>query len=80
MNTDALLATAAAKTAAHNGLADALDYGTTRVLRIDGLDHIFAGDFTVTVDINGAAHCNSYALNSTCRALALDILRAARTH
>lgn len=81
MNNDAaLLATAAAKSTAHLGLVDALDYGTTRVLRINGLDHIYADNFIVTVDINGRAVCNGYVVNSTCRDLAYGILRAARTH
>lgn len=80
MNNEALLATAAAKSAVHAGLADALEYGTPRVLRIDGLDHIFADNFTVTVDINGHTVCAGYVVSSTNRALALDVLRAARTH
>jgi len=80
MNNEALLATAAAKTAAHAGLADALEYGTTRVLRVDGLDHIYAGDFIVTVDVNGTVRCAGYVVNSTGRDLAYDVIRAARTH
>lgn len=82
MNNDtaALLATATAKSAAHLGLADALDYGTVRVLRIDGVDHIFADSFTLTVDSAGDVHCRGYVVNSTCRSLALGILRVARTH
>lgn len=85
MNNEALLATAIAKSNAHIGLVDALDYGTIRVLRINGADHIFAtGDdgrtFDCSVDICAIVRCNGYIVSSTCASLALAALRAARTH
>jgi len=85
MNNDELFATAIAKSNAHVGLVDALDYGTVRVLRIDGVDHIFAtGDdgriFDCSVDIYAIVRCNGYIVSSTCASLALAALRAARTH
>jgi hypothetical protein len=84
MNNEALLATAVAKTAAHAGLADALDYGTIRVLRVNGVDHIFAtGDddrtFDCSVDTYAIVRCNGYIVSSTAASLALDALRAARS-
>jgi hypothetical protein len=80
MNNAALLATAAAKALAHAGLSEALEYGTTRVLRINGLDHIYADSFVVTADVNGGVHCNGYAVSSTCRDLAYDIIRTNWEH
>lgn len=85
MNNEALLNTAIAKSNAHVGLADALDYGTVRILRIDGVEHIFAtGDdgrtFDCTVDICAIVRCNGYIVSSTCASLALAALRAARRH
>lgn len=85
MDNNVLLATAIAKSNAHVGLADALDYGTVRVLRINGVDHIFAtGDdgrtFDCTVDAYAIVRCNGYIVSSTCGLLALDALRAARRH
>jgi len=74
MNNDELLALAAAKSAAHNGLADALDYGRVRALRINGVDHVFADGFDVAFDSFGNAHCAGYVVNSTCRDLARDAL------
>lgn len=80
MDNETLLATATAKAVAHSGLADALEYGATRVLRVNGLDRIYAGEFVVTVDINGTTCCAGYVVNSTCRDLAYGVIRAARAH
>jgi hypothetical protein len=80
-DTAALIATAAAKTAAHAGLASALEYGTIRVLRINGVDHVYATEngttYTVTVNpATGVAACNGY---TTCRDLAHAAIHAHRT-
>lgn len=84
MSTTELLALAAAKSTAHAGLSEALEYGTTRVLRINGLDHIYAksygASFTVTVNVNGLVMCNGYKVSSTCRDLAYGVIRAARSN
>jgi hypothetical protein len=85
MNNAELLTTAITKSNAHLGLADALDYGTVRVLRVDGVDHIYAtGDdgrtFDCTVDVYAIVRCNGYIVSSTCGSLALAALRAARRH
>jgi hypothetical protein len=75
-----LYVAAIAKSNTLAGLAEALEYGKTRVLRINGLDHIYAGDFVVTVNINGTVMCRGHVVNSTCRDLAYDVIRADRAH
>lgn len=75
-----LLAIAAAKADALAGLVDALEYGDTRVLRINGIDHIFTEGFDVTVNASGAVQSRGYVVSSTARDLAHDVIRAARAH
>jgi hypothetical protein len=78
MNNEALIATAAAKADAHLGLVDALEYDAPRALRIDGVMHVFAGDFKLAVSNIGAVTCRGYVVSSTARDLAYDVIRAAR--
>ncbi len=78
MTTTELLDIAAAKSAAHLGLTEALEYGTTRVMRINGLDHIYAGEFILTCDINGRVECRGYVVSSTARDMTYDVIRAHR--
>jgi hypothetical protein len=78
----ALLSTAAAKAAAHSGLSAALEYGTVRALRVNGLDHLYATSdgrtHVVTVNVNGRVECAGYVVSSTCRDLAYVALAAYR--
>lgn len=83
MNNEALLATATAKSAAHTGLADALENGRVRALRVNGVETLtadFDGEiFHLSIDnITGAVECRGYRVNSTCRDLAYDALRRIR--
>ncbi len=82
MNNDVLLATAAAKANAHNGLADALETGHVSMIRLNGVFRLTArgdaGTFLVTFDGLGHAHCNGYRLGGSAAPLALDALRDAR--
>lgn len=73
-----LMAIANAKADAHAGLSEALEYGKTRVFRINGLDHIYADNFVLTCDINGNVRCRGYVVSSTCRDLTYDVIRANR--
>ena len=82
MTTAELIALANTKAAAHHGLTDALEYGTTRVLRINGLTTITAtghyGTFKVTVTNTGTVICNGHTVSSTARDLAYGVVNAAR--
>ena len=73
--TASLLARASAKAEAHAGLSEALEYGTVRVMRINGTMTIFAEGFRVTCDVVGTVRCSGYVVSSTCRDLAYDIIR-----
>jgi hypothetical protein len=79
-----LVATTAAKSEAHTGLAAALEYGTIRVLRVDGVDRLTAtydgNTFTLRIyPATGMVSCNGYITNSTCRDLAHAALKAYRS-
>ncbi len=78
-----LLATAVRKSAAHAGLADALETGRVRVLRVDGVDTLIARsgdgrDFRVTFDNLGNGYCAGFVLGGSAAPLAFDALRRAR--
>lgn len=78
-----LMATAAAKAEAHNGLSSALEYGTVSILRLNGTWRITAVEdgrrFIVTVSpATGRTECNGYLVSSTCRDLAHAAVKAHR--
>lgn len=79
---NATLATATAKATAHNGLADALEYGYVSALRVNGTltltAHTAHGTYTVTFTTNGTPYSAGYPLGGSAAPLALEAAAAVR--